>query len=225
MRAAFAIAATLAVAAGAAWAEDAPKAMLGRWDLGGVTEGSESCRIVLKADASIGGWVVDRARDCARKFPFTTGINAWHMGRDGKLVFTDALRKPLLSFEHTDDGSYMGGDDSAPSGILMIDRPVTGPAPTRQDQMSGDWSIGGVGGAPHCAVVSHATVAATSGTLTVKPGCDRKLARGWASWKLKGEILTLFDAKGTALQTFKRGDIVTFEGEDAKGDSIYFSRD
>jgi hypothetical protein len=123
------------------------------------------------------------------------------------------------------DDAYITAEDS--HGLQLVlskgggDRELSA-----QQRMSGGWSITGIGGQPRCSFTSRAAASGKAGTLTIKPGCAAKWkSAGWASWKQVGQKLTVYDTGGKALQTFTLWDVVTYEGEDARGEPIYFSRD
>ena len=202
-----------------------PKSMAGAWSLDGTHEGDPGCTLTFTAEPAIGGWAVKVPKACVRIFPKMADVAAWTIFADGRAIgFIDPVRKTVYRFDEVDDG--YATDPKAKGMQLVLSKVHSGPAPSLKDHMSGGWSLTGMGGEPRCGFISMANTSGKAGTLVMKPGCAAKWkTAGWASWTQVGPHLTLFDKAGKPLQVFKQGDLVTFEGEDAKGDLIYFSRD
>jgi hypothetical protein len=221
-------AALLVVACGApavaASADFDPRSLAGTWSLSGSHEGDAACTVKFTTEGTIGGWVVKVPAACVRAFPKVREANAWTVYPDGAIGFADSMRHSLVKFEPVPD-AYVSAEDARGVQLVLSKggpaKPLSGGA-----RMSGGWSVTGVGGEPRCSFTSKAAPSAKAGTLMMKPGCAAKWrSAGWASWKLTGGRLTLYDAKGKAIQAFQRGDVVTYEGEDTGGEPIYYSRD
>lgn len=208
-----------------ALAQEGPARLRGSYILSGVSEGTDVCKVRLTSQPAIGGWSLDVGKDCYAKFGLSRDIAAWNLYPDGAVGFIDPLRKPLLKFVPSEIGGYVAERPGEEALSLARDAGASKPL-SAQQRMSGGWSLTGLGGQPACGFTSKATASGKAGTLKMKPGCAAKWKDGgWASWRLQGEQLTLYDGKGKALQTLKQGDIVTFEADDAAGEPIYFSRD
>lgn len=194
----------------------------GAYWISGVSEGAESCDVTLGTEPVIGGWSLELAKDCYTEFKLSRDIAAWTVGADGSVRFIDPLRKVLVSFEPVEIGGFVA-DIGGPEPIAL-DRAVNEPELTEQDRMSGQWVVTRMGGDIQCRLASTSDQAGRKGKLTPGAGCKAP----WSSltrWEAKGGRIQLFDGKGKVLLGLKGDSIEGFDGDDAKGELIAFTRD
>ena len=214
-----ALAAAVAFATPALAADPADHA--GAYWIGGVSEGDDSCDVTLGAEPAIGGWTLKLAKDC-KALDLPDDIAAWNVGPDGSVRFIDPLRKTLLTFKPIEAGGYIA--DRGDKEPISLDRSVEGPPPTEQDRMSGQFVVTKMGGDIQCRMASTADAAGRTGKLTPGAGCKAPWS-GLSRWEIAGGRITLYDRKGAVLLRLKGDSIEGFDGDDAKGDFIGFTKD
>ncbi|MDO9338661.1 MAG: AprI/Inh family metalloprotease inhibitor [Caulobacter sp.] len=194
----------------------------GAYWLGGVSEGDESCDVTLGSEPVIGGWSLKLAADCQEKLGVSPDIAAWTTGGGGQIRFIDALRKPLLVFEPVEIGGFVAQPDGGEP--LSLDRAVNGPEPTEQERMSGPWVVTRMGGDIQCRYASTANKAGSKGTLIPGADCPAPWSR-ISRWEVAKGRVTLFDKAGKVVVVLPGDSIQGFDGDDAKGEFLGFTRD
>lgn len=189
-----------------------PDQLGGTWALDGLTDGSDSCSFQLGVNETIGGWTLNFPPSCRREFPVET-ITAWHVNpANGAIVFSDAERNTVFEFERTADGAYVANPEGQEGMVIAKGSAEDQRPPTPQEAMTGVWRISALGVAPLCSFNLTSDVRGRSGTISARPGCGAEWAnRGWANWRLNGNVITLNDARGREILSFRRLELFTFE--------------
>lgn len=187
---------------------EAPKDYAGDWTLSGVSEGDETCDVILSADQAIGGWSLAFAADCQDRFTLPEDIAAWTVLPGGAIGFIDPMRHVVLKFEPVPAGGYIARP--ANGDPISLDRAVETPELTEQQRMTGPWSFTGLGGTPVCAVTLTASADGMSGTVKKTGACHAPWDRAdLTAWMRHGDQLVLLSSKGRLIATLG-GD--SFEG-------------
>ena len=197
-----------------------PAKYLGTWTFSGDTEGTSSCTVQLKAPAVIGGYVVKAPKACAKVFAGAADIYAWRPAPGGAIAFADPTRHAVLMFQPSSDGDLVarGADGRG----YVLDRPHPAFKPKG---MAGAWRLNGLGGVALCPLTLTADKTGKAGALTRGTPCAAPWkTKAFTRWSLAGRKLTLKDAAGHAILSFKQDDLVTYEGEASSGDPIYLVR-
>lgn len=218
------LAALFAAVALPAAALEAPKDFAGKWSLGGVSEGDESCTLTLGDEGAIGGWTIDIPQDCFDKLGISTDIAAWTLYPDGAIGFIDPLRKPLLRFGPAEIGGYVGEPSEGPT--LSLDRlDPDAKEPTEQERMSGRWALMSMGDTL-CAWESKASKDGQKGTLKAAAPCQPAWAgRKVVAWERAKGRLMLIDAKGKMVLALPGDSIEGFFSPQDVDDTYGFVRD
>lgn len=211
---------TALLAAPALAAEPADHA--GRYWMGGVSEGAETCNVTLGTEPVVGGWSLDLAADCEEKLGISSDIAAWTVGPRGQIRFIDALRKPLLEFEPSEIGGFVAHPSEGEP--LSLDRAVNEPELTEQQRMSGQWAVTRLGGDIVCRYASTADKAGLKGTLKAAAGCPAPWSR-LARWQIAKGRVALIDTAGKTVVTLPGDSIQGFDGDDSNGEFVGFVRD
>lgn len=200
-----------APAPAAAWPNN-PDQLGGTWTLDGLTEGADSCSFQLSVYETIGGWTLNFPPSCKREFP-VGDITAWHVNpENGNIVFSNAERRTVFEFERTADGAYVAHPEGQEGMVIAKGDPADQRAPTPQEAMTGVWRISALGVAPLCSFNLTSDTRGRSGTMAVRPGCGTEWAnRGWARWTLNGKTISLQDARGREIISFRQLELFTFE--------------
>jgi len=198
----------------------------GAWTMAGASEGQGACTLKFTAKEAIGGWALDVPAACVKAFTRMQEAAAWTLYDGGKAIgLINPLRQRIYRFEKTADGDYVTAPNKDGEQFVLS----KGPPPKElspQERMSGGWSLTALGGKPRCGFTSTSNQAVTQGALAMKPQCAAKWkSAGWASWTQKAGKLKLLDAQGKVLQTFNKGDAVTWEAQTGSSEILYFSRD
>ena len=189
-----------------------PDQLGGTWSLDGLSEGDPSCSFQLGVAETIGGWTVNFPPNCRRTFAVGS-IVAWRVNPEtGAIVFADAERNTVYSFERTADGAYVANPEGKPGMVMMQGDPAEQRPPTPQEAMTGVWRISALGVAALCAFDLTSDERGRSGTLTMRPGCGAEWrGKSWTRWRLSGKTISLLDARGDEIVAFRRVDTFTFE--------------
>jgi hypothetical protein len=175
---------------------EAPKALLGVWELSNA-ERDRRCTVTLDAARAAAGFALRWGNACAQAFPFTRDVAAWRIGGRDAVLFVDADQKPLLEVSEVEAGMYEG--ERTGEGLLFLQSTAGGAAePRKPAQMAGDWSFRRTSGAKLCTITLSETAASPEAlAVQIKPGCDAEITRfGPTAWRLDRDQLVILRARG-----------------------------
>ncbi len=200
-----------------AWA----KPWLGRWSLYEDGEGGQGCTLSFVQGLSIGGAALQLTPTCRQNFPVDQ-VAGWTLDDPRKkrprILFIDALRKPVLTFEKPPAadapswGAALPDRDGLPRPQALLERDTEKPPhqTVRQLFKDGSYDLSGPNMKDWCGFATTATGAA-AGKLSQEGRCARRWkGRGWASWSWADGKLLLKDRRGAVLVTLTRDDEQTF---------------
>lgn len=99
---------------------EALRGMVGEWSLEQDDATKFQCTIGLTDQWAIGGFGVEIPEECLSGGP-TADIAAWSIDdADGSVVFTDALRKPVLRLMEEGDGGIFASDIATPPQYYLV---------------------------------------------------------------------------------------------------------
>jgi hypothetical protein len=187
--------------AGAATAQTPPtlgesaKAVVGTWEFSNADR-DRICTAVFTSDRTAVGFKVEFDKNCGSLFPLVNDVVGWTYPENDLLNLLNADGKALVEFSEVEDGIFEAPTPGV--GVLFLQNPAAaGPPPKPPEQLAGDWAIVRSGGVPLC-IVTLATTAVPDGlAITIKPGCDRAIARlNWTLWRIDRDELMLDSARG-----------------------------
>ncbi len=202
---------------------------LGRWSLYEDGEGGQGCKLYFEEGMSIGGAALRLTPTCRQNFPLED-VAGWTLDdprkKTPRIVFIDALRQPVLTFEKLGGGwaaSPRSRGDGLDRPTALLERDTDKPVheSIRQMMREGGFNLSGPDKKDWCGFTTTAT-SATAGKLSQEGRCARRWkGRGWASWAWTDGKLLLKDRRGAVLVTLTRGDDFTFENG-SSGDPLFF---
>src|ERR1700692_3506203 len=159
---------------------DAPKEMLGGWELSNADH-DRRCTVTFSTDTAPGGFKLALDQGCATVFPMFKDVAIWNIVPNGPIRLLDAKGNATLEMSEVESGIFEGerrGEGlyfMQPQGAVAI--PVRTP-----EQMLGDWNFLREIDKPLCALTLSR--AGANYKLTVKPGCDAAIANfALSTWR------------------------------------------
>ena len=207
------------------------KRWLGRWSLYEDGEGGQGCTLDFTPGMSVGGAALRLTPTCRQNFPLEE-VAGWRLDdpakRTPRIVFIDALRKPVLTFEKTSrefpwstalPNRADGQERSA--ALLERDTEKLPHESVRQLLRDVNYDLSGPDMKDFCGFSVRAT-GATGGKLEQVGRCAKRWkGRGWASWSWTDGKLLMKDRKGAVLLTMTRDDEQTFHNG-SSSDPLFF---
>jgi hypothetical protein len=216
--------ALLALTATPALAQDGPpawaKGYVGDWTLESASEGGYPCGFKVLPQAGIGGVAVEMSPACRKNYA-VEDVAVLTQGAKGELRFLDAVRKTVIAFPKAPDGGWVSPPQD--SGMqLVISKGSAWTPQSRRELMSGTWSLSGPADARTCGFSMTSNKAGTAGTLSQDGQCPKPWkGKAWAKWTVKDAVMVVSDKAGAPILTLKKGDPVTYVGED-RGQPLFF---
>lgn len=171
---------------------DIVKDQSGEW-LVASDDGRPGCRVTLRPQKTVGGYVATPAADCATKVPRVAGVAAWNYN-DG-VVLSDAARKPIMIFGEDETTILKTRTGGPPAWYLTRAKQGVDRIP-HASAIFGAWTMRRPNGPPICTVTfsdKPPKGGEESYALTLDPTCDpaiRKLKLG--SWRIEDVSLMLY---------------------------------
>jgi hypothetical protein len=127
--------------------EDIVNATVGKW-LTALEDGSIGCHVNLEKGKTIGGRVVTEGSPCGP--PWHDELAAWEFS-DGGIVFRDATRKELITFQVQEGGPWKTPLDTSPVIYLVPEPGGMDRVPTIKDS-AGSWVLTDKSGKALCQI-------------------------------------------------------------------------
>jgi len=198
------LAAQAPVVAEPAAAANAPRTMVGTWELSNADR-EKVCTVTFRADTSKAGKKVEFDPGCAGRFAFIKEIAGWSYSENDFLRLLDAKGQAVLEFSEVESGIFEAPRPG--EGILFIQSAASaGPAPRSAAQMAGDWTIVRRAGRPICTLTLSDTAVGEEFVVRVQPRCEALVVRfAPATWQMDRGELVLKSAGGQSWR-FEEGD-------------------
>jgi hypothetical protein len=127
--------------------DDIVDATVGHWLIAS-SDGAPGCRVKLEKDQAIGGRALTVEKPCA--LPWRDLLAAWDFS-EGGIVFRDATRKSLITFEEQEGGPWRTPLDKSPVVYFVQEPGDMDHIPTERE-VAGDWVLTDSKGKKLCAI-------------------------------------------------------------------------
>jgi hypothetical protein len=178
-------------------ADDPAKAMVGAWEISNADR-DRRCTVTFSTDPAPGGLKLELDPGCAAVFPPLKDVVVWRILADsGPLRLLDARGTSVLEFSEVENGIYEA--ERPGEGLYFMQTQAAAAVPARTpEQMLGSWSFMQEADKPLCALTLSNAADGAEYKLSVKPGCNARIAAlALSTWRLEGDQLVLSGSGGT----------------------------